>query len=99
AAAGGAAGAAARGVGPGRSAAQLVFVKDSTGYSPRVVRLGVTNYDYTEVLSGLNEGERVALLASANLQQQRSDVQSRIRNATSTPLTGGAGGGPRRGGG
>jgi HlyD family secretion protein len=78
-------------------------VKDSTGYSPRMVRLGVTNYDYTEVLSGLKEGEQVALLASANLQQQRSDQQSRIRSATSTPLTGGtgagAGGAGRRGGG
>ena len=90
--------------GGGRGASQLVFVKDSGGYSPRMVRLGVTNYDYTEVLSGLKEGEQVALLASANLQQQRSDQQSRIRNATSTPITGGTGGGPgagagRRGGG
>jgi HlyD family secretion protein len=78
-----------------------VFVKDSSGYSPRIVRLGVTNFDYTEVLSGLKEGEQVALLASANLQQQRTDQQSRIRNATSTPLTGGSGGGTggRRGGG
>ena len=101
---GGAAGNGARANGGGgRTASQLVFVKDSTGFSPRMVRLGVTNYDYTEVLSGLKEGEKVALLASANLQQQRSDQQSRIRNATSTPLTGGtggaAGGAGRRGGG
>lgn len=95
---GGGAGFGSRGMG------QLVFVKDSAGFSPRVVRLGVTNYDYTEVLSGLKEGEQVALLASANLQQQRTDQQSRIRSATSTPLTGGApggggpGGGGRRGG-
>ena len=104
----GAAGNGARGNGGngggGRSASQLVFVKDSGRFSPRMVRLGVTNYDYTEVLSGLKEGEQVALLASANLQQQRSDQQSRIRSATSTPLTGGTGGGPgagagRRGGG
>ena len=100
----GGAGPRANGGGGGRSASQLVFVKDSNGFSPRMVRLGVTNYDYTEVLSGLKEGEKVALLASANLQQQRSDQQSRIRSATSTPLTGGTGGGPgagagRRGGG
>jgi HlyD family secretion protein len=90
------------GGGSGRSGGgQVVFVKDSSGYSPRIVRLGVTNFDYTEVLSGLKEGEQVALLASANLQQQRTDQQSRIRNATSTPLTGGSGGGTggRRGGG
>jgi len=89
------------GMGGGRNAGQLVFVKDSTGFSPRIVRLGVTNYDYTEVVSGLKEGEQVALLASANLQQQRTEQQSRIRSATSTPLTGGGnagGGGGRRGG-
>jgi hypothetical protein len=82
----------------GRGSGQLVFVKDSTGFSPRIVRLGATNYDYTEVLSGLKEGEQVALLAAANLQQARTDQQSRIRSATSTPLTGGApGGGGGRG--
>jgi HlyD family secretion protein len=98
---GGFGGAAGAGGGSGRSGGQIVFVKDSGGYSPRIVRLGVTNYDYTEVLSGLKEGEQVALLASANLQQQRTDQQSRIRSATSTPLTGGTGGGAggRRGGG
>ncbi|MFL5560916.1 MAG: hypothetical protein ACJ79K_05500, partial [Gemmatimonadaceae bacterium] len=102
-AAGGAAGASGFGGGSGRGGGgQIVFVKDSSGYSPRMVRLGVTNYDYTEVLNGLKEGEQVALLASANLQQQRTDQQSRIRSATSTPLTGGGGGaggaGGRRGG-
>ena len=80
------------GSGTGRNAGQLVFVKDSSGFSPRMVRLGVTNYDYTEVLGGLKEGEQVALLASANLQQQRTDQQARIRSATAGPLTAGGGG-------
>ena len=82
-----------------RGAGLLVFVKDSGGFSPRVVRLGATNYDYTEVVSGLKEGEQVALLAAANLQQQRADQQSRIRSATSTPLTGGGAPGGGAGGG
>jgi HlyD family secretion protein len=89
------------GGGTSRSNAQLVFVKDSTGFSPRMVRLGVTNYDYTEVLSGLREGEQVALVASATLQQQRQDQNARFRSATAGPLSsgGGAGGGARGGGG
>ena len=97
----GAPGAAGRsGGGTGRNAGQLVFVKDSTGFSPRMVRLGVTNYDYTEVLGGLKEGEQVALLASANLQQQRTDQQARMRSATAGPLSpgGGAAAGGARGG-
>jgi HlyD family secretion protein len=92
---GAAAGAGGRG---GRGAGQLVFVKNGDQFSPRVVRLGATNYDYTEVLSGLKEGEQVALLAAANLQQQRTDQQSRIRSATSTPLTGGSATGGAAGG-
>ena len=89
------------GGGTGRANAQLVFVKDSSGFTPRLVRLGVTNYDYTEVLGGLKEGDEVALLASATLQQQRQDQQARIRSATAGPLSpgGGGGGGPRGGGG
>ena len=98
---GGAGGGAGSGAGmaAGRGGAQLVFVKDGTGYAPRMVRLGVTNYDYTEVLDGLREGEQVALLASANLQQQRTDQQARSRSATAGPLTAGGGGAPRGGGG
>ncbi|MGH7718843.1 MAG: hypothetical protein ACREON_08380 [Gemmatimonadaceae bacterium] len=57
----------------------LVFVADSAGYEPRVVQLGASNYDYTEVVRGLEEGERVALLAAAALQQQRQDELERIR--------------------
>lgn len=81
----------------------LVFVQkpDST-WEARMVRLGVADYDYTEVVSGLNEGDRVALLSAAALQAQRLESQDRIRAMTggSSPLggtTGGArpGGGPR----
>ncbi|HEX8848186.1 MAG TPA: efflux RND transporter periplasmic adaptor subunit [Gemmatimonadaceae bacterium] len=95
-------GAGGAGGGTGRANAQVVFVKDSSGFTPRLVRLGVTNYDYTEVVGGLKEGDQVALLASATLQQQRQDQQARIRTMTAGPLSpggGGGGGGPRGGGG
>ncbi|HJU65789.1 MAG TPA: efflux RND transporter periplasmic adaptor subunit [Gemmatimonadaceae bacterium] len=82
-----------------RTRAGLVFVADSGGYAPRMVRLGASNYDYTEVVSGLKEGERVALLAAAALQQQRQQQLERIRGMTGTGVpgmqrqqTGGAGG-------
>lgn len=60
----------------------LVFVADSGTYSPRVVRLGASNYDYTEVVSGLQEGERVALLAAATLQQRRQENVERFQRMT-----------------
>jgi HlyD family secretion protein len=89
------------GTGGGRGGAgmSVVFVKDSTGFSPRVVRLGATDFDYTEVLSGLQPGEQVALLGAAALQAQRQQTQDRIRSATSGALPGAGtagGGGGRR---
>lgn len=76
----------------------LLFVQkaDST-WEARVVRLGVADYDYTEVISGLEEGERVALLSAAALQLQRAANADRMRAMTggASPLGGGASATPR----
>jgi hypothetical protein len=88
----------------------FVFVKQGTKYSPRVARLGVSDFDYTEIVSGVKQGEQVALLGPAVLQAQRDQLQARIRAGaggglqTTTPAAGaaggaGAGGGARGGGG
>ena len=63
----------------------LVFVADSTSFTPRLVTLGVGNYDVTQVLSGLREGERVALISGAMLQQARTERQERIRSRVGLP--------------
>jgi HlyD family secretion protein len=60
--------------------------------------LGASNFDYTEVISGVTEGEQVAMLAAAALQAQRQQNQDRIRQQTGVPgmnqqPAGGAGGG------
>lgn len=90
------------GAGPGAGGRMgLVFVPDSTGFSPRVVRLGVSNYDYSEVLSGLAEGDSVALLAAATMQAQRNERNEQLRSrmggvpgmTRQTPAGGSRGGG------
>jgi HlyD family secretion protein len=81
--------------GPGiavRPRAGLVFVADSGTYKPRVVMLGQSNFDYSEVLSGLKEGEKVVMLNVLALQAARQQQQDRFRNAQSSPLGGGGGG-------
>ncbi|MEJ7810394.1 MAG: efflux RND transporter periplasmic adaptor subunit [Gemmatimonadaceae bacterium] len=61
----------------------VVFVADSgSTYKLRMVRLGASNYDYSEVLSGVTQGERVALLAAAQMSQQRQDEVDRMRQRT-----------------
>jgi HlyD family secretion protein len=87
----------------------LVFVKDGESFSPRFVMLGVSNYDYTEVVSGLKDGEQVALLSAAAMQIQRDQANDRFRNMSGGGLPGmsksgggvpaGPGGGGRPGGG
>jgi hypothetical protein len=91
-----------------------VFVKKGQTFEPRLVMLGASNFDYTEVISGVTEGEQVAMLAAASLQAQREQNQDRIRQQTGVPGMNqqqggggaggaggraGAGGGARAGGG
>lgn len=83
----------------------MVFVAKGEGkartYEPRMVMLGSANFDYTEVVSGLEEGEQVAMLASLALQAQRQQQNDRMRqNMGGVPgmQQGGGTGGPRPGG-
>lgn len=85
---------------------QLVFVKTARGLEARVVRLGLSNYDYAEVLDGITEGDQVALLGVAELQARRNQNLNRIRQRMGSAMPGvgratGGGGtatGGRRGG-
>jgi hypothetical protein len=76
---------------------RVAFVKQGDKYVPRMVRIGVANYDYAQVLSGLQEGEQVALLSAATLQLQREqsmqNIRQRMGGGLGVPGTGGGGGG------
>ncbi len=79
----------------------LVFVLKGTTWEPRLLRLGIANYDFTEVQSGVEEGEQVALMSAAILQLRRQQQMDRIK-AMTTPIggaSGGMGGGSRGGSG
>jgi HlyD family secretion protein len=82
---------------PVRQRQGLVFVSDSskTQFHPRIVMLGQGNLDFTEVVSGLKEGDRVVMLGALALQAQRQQQQDRFRAGAANPL---GGGGPGRGG-
>ena len=97
---GGGGGGAAGGGGSGGG--MIAFAKVNGKFTPRAVRVGISDFDYTEVLSGLVLGEQVALLGPAVLQAQREQVQARVRAGTggglqqqTTPAPTGGGGGGR----
>jgi HlyD family secretion protein len=82
----------------------LVFVAKGKTFEPRMVMLGAGNFDYTEVVNGLGEGEQVALLTSLALQAQRQQQNDRFRQGMGggpgmNQGGGGPGGGGRPGGG
>lgn len=87
---GGAAVPQAQGEFPARSRTRpgVVFVKARAGFEVRVVRLGLGNFDYTEVVSGLEEGDQVALLGAAAIQVARDSSAARFRQMSGGGLPG-----------
>ena len=94
--------------GAARSRTGLVFIQIGAGkYEPRLVKLGASNYDYSEVLSGLKEGDSVATLAVAALQAKRDQQNARFGSMAGggvpgmqrAPAAGGAAAGAPAGGG
>ena len=62
----------------------IVFVPGAKGPEPRMVMLGVNDWDYTEVVNGLKEGDKVFMMTAARLQQQQKDMQDRMRQRNNT---------------
>ena len=94
--------------GAARSRTGLVFIQIGAGqYEPRLVKIGASNYDYSEVLSGLKEGDSVATLAVAALQAKRDQQNARFGSMAGggvpgmqrAPAAGGAAAGAPAGGG
>jgi HlyD family secretion protein len=96
--------------GPAGSTPGVVFVAKADGsFEPRSVTLGVNDWEFTEVMRGLDEGERVVIVSVARLQAAQQDFLNRMRERSSGSvipgaqpmpgMRGGPGGGGRDGGG
>jgi len=60
-----------------RPAIAFVMLADST-LEVRPVLMGVNDWDNTEILAGLEEGEMVALIGVAQLLQEQEDMRNRM---------------------
>jgi HlyD family secretion protein len=74
---------AAGGQGGARSSTGIAFVKSGGKFVPRVVTTGISDWDHIEVVSGLEEGDEVALLPSAQLYMERQQMMERFRSRSS----------------
>ncbi len=70
-----------------RRAVVFVMAEDGT-IEPRPVMIGLNDWDYTEVVSGLEEGELIAIVGAAQLRAQQDEFLNRIRS-NSNPFGGG----------
>ena len=84
----------------------IVFVLENGRPTPKRIRTGYTDMDYSEVVSGLTEQDTVLLLPSASLVNQQAQMRNRmsqmgggVPGMTKAPTGGPGGGGPPPGGG
>ena len=77
-----------------RRAVVFVMAEDGT-IAPRGVMIGLNDWDFTEVVSGLEEGELIAIVGAAQLRASQDEFLNRIRSNNSNPFGGGGPGGGR----
>src|SRR3954471_6948792 len=66
----------------------IVFVTRPAGPTPVWVRTGLTDLDYSEVVSGLSESDSVLVLPSASLVQSQQEMQDRANRMTGGAVPG-----------
>ncbi|MEE9230841.1 MAG: efflux RND transporter periplasmic adaptor subunit [Acidobacteriota bacterium] len=74
---------------PATGRAAVAFVRAEDGPVMREVRVGLSDWDYAEILSGLSEGEEVILLPSSAVLRQQEEILQRMRRTRSLPGMGG----------
>ena len=69
-----------RGTGDPAFQAAVVFVVDEAGnIEARPVVMGLSDWDYAEILAGLEPGEQLALIGAAQLQARQDERMERMR--------------------
>jgi HlyD family secretion protein len=63
----------------------IVFVLRNGQPAPLRVRTGLTDMDYSEVISGLTESDTVLLLPSASLVQSQAEMRDRMSRFSAVP--------------
>jgi hypothetical protein len=61
----------------------IVMLKTGNRYEPKEIKIGLDNFQETEILSGLKENDIVGVLMTSRLEAENDQTQARIRNRTS----------------
>ncbi len=63
-----------------RSNMKIVMVKSGDEIIPRRVTTGISNFDYTEIVDGLEEGEEIVVRTMSRARQAAMEWQQRMRS-------------------
>lgn len=75
---------------PRQTRRAVVFVLDTAGIpAPKAVEIGLNDWDHTQIVSGVEEGEVLAVIGAARLQAQQQEFLNNVRNRRSSPFGGG----------
>jgi len=64
----------------GQGARKFVLVKNENRFVPRRVQIGVSDFDYAEIISGLQESDSVLVFTSSRAAADRQRMMERMRN-------------------
>lgn len=71
---------------------RIVMVKDGNEFKPKVVKVGANNFDNSEILDGLKEGDEIQITTISRAKLASEQFNERMRNMNAM---GGLGGGGR----
>lgn len=70
-----------------RTRRAVLFVMNDAGEPvPTVVEIGLNDWDRTQVVSGVEEGDQIALIGAAQLQAQQDEFMNRVRSRRGGPF-------------
>jgi len=59
---------------------RIVMVREGDEFKPRKITTGLSNFDFTEVLDGLDEGEEIVVTMTSRARQAAMEWQQRMRS-------------------
>lgn len=75
---------------PRQTRRAVVFVLDPAGVpAPKAVEIGLNDWDHTQIVCGVEEGQVLAVIGAARLQAQQQEFLNNFRNRQSGPFGGG----------
>jgi HlyD family secretion protein len=80
--------------GNAQGARKFVLLKNEERFTPRRVQIGVSNFDYAEIISGLQEGDSVLVFTASRAAADRQRFMERMRGMSG--FSGFTGGGQQR---